>query len=369
MATGTLDTHHRGMMLDADLSGRIRDLTAAVSRTLGREFPVRDLLPASAARQLLRYLWDATVADLTTLANTHAEPGRVAELTVLLARIRDAEGEVDEIRVSEGVEMMHRVRRALARLHDATTADDLLARAPEAVCTLGFDRALVSTVDESFWHLHTMCVIGDQRLAEEMVTAGRSRPPRLDGTLIESDIVRHARPGLALDVQHNPRVDRTLVKMSGSTSYGIAPLTVRGKVVGLVHGDCHRPHRDVDATDRAVLDLFAEGLSHSLARLRVLDGLADLRRGMDQLTTDVNIAARQAVPAPAPAHPLLSSREVEVVELLAAGEPNRLIARKLSISEGTVKTHVTHILRKLGAANRAEAVAYWLRDTATRHGH
>lgn len=49
------------------------------------------------------------------------------------------------------------------------------------------------------------------------------------------------------------------------------------------------------------------------------------------------------------------------MELLAAGRSNRLIARRLMISEGTVKSHVTHILRKLGAENRAEAVSHWLR--------
>jgi DNA-binding CsgD family transcriptional regulator len=66
------------------------------------------------------------------------------------------------------------------------------------------------------------------------------------------------------------------------------------------------------------------------------------------------------------AHSVLSAREIEVIELLAAGASNRRIARKLMIAEGTVKTHITHILRKLGAANRAEAVAYWLRGTLRR---
>jgi DNA-binding NarL/FixJ family response regulator len=71
-------------------------------------------------------------------------------------------------------------------------------------------------------------------------------------------------------------------------------------------------------------------------------------------------------PAARRAHPVLSVREVEVIELMATGASNRRIARKLMIAEGTVKTHITHILRKLGAANRAEAVAYWLRGTSRR---
>jgi DNA-binding NarL/FixJ family response regulator len=53
----------------------------------------------------------------------------------------------------------------------------------------------------------------------------------------------------------------------------------------------------------------------------------------------------------------LTAREVEVIELVSAGATNNEIASALVISESTVKSHVKHILRKLGAANRAEAVS------------
>jgi DNA-binding NarL/FixJ family response regulator len=54
---------------------------------------------------------------------------------------------------------------------------------------------------------------------------------------------------------------------------------------------------------------------------------------------------------------LLSSRERGVLRLVAAGLSNRQIADALSISERTVKFHVTAIFNKLGAENRAQAVA------------
>jgi DNA-binding NarL/FixJ family response regulator len=54
---------------------------------------------------------------------------------------------------------------------------------------------------------------------------------------------------------------------------------------------------------------------------------------------------------------LLSARERGVLRLVAAGMSNRQIGRTLSISERTVKFHVTAILNKLGAENRAQAVA------------
>jgi DNA-binding NarL/FixJ family response regulator len=57
----------------------------------------------------------------------------------------------------------------------------------------------------------------------------------------------------------------------------------------------------------------------------------------------------------------LSSREIEVVRLIATGSSNKLIADQLSISEATAKTHVASILSKLGANDRAHAVAIALK--------
>jgi DNA-binding NarL/FixJ family response regulator len=53
----------------------------------------------------------------------------------------------------------------------------------------------------------------------------------------------------------------------------------------------------------------------------------------------------------------LSERELEVLALLASGRTNAEIAKDLFVAVGTVKSHVNSIYRKLGAVNRAEAVA------------
>jgi LuxR family transcriptional regulator, maltose regulon positive regulatory protein len=52
----------------------------------------------------------------------------------------------------------------------------------------------------------------------------------------------------------------------------------------------------------------------------------------------------------------LTARELEVLVLLAAGTPNPRIAEQLLVTLDTVKKHVSHVLGKLGAANRTEAV-------------
>ena len=53
----------------------------------------------------------------------------------------------------------------------------------------------------------------------------------------------------------------------------------------------------------------------------------------------------------------LTARELEILRLLAAGRPNQAIAEELFVTLDTVKKHVTHVLSKIGAANRTEAVA------------
>jgi LuxR family maltose regulon positive regulatory protein len=53
----------------------------------------------------------------------------------------------------------------------------------------------------------------------------------------------------------------------------------------------------------------------------------------------------------------LTSRELEVLKMLAAGRSNQAIARELVVTLDTIKKHVGHVLGKLGAANRTEAVA------------
>jgi DNA-binding NarL/FixJ family response regulator len=57
----------------------------------------------------------------------------------------------------------------------------------------------------------------------------------------------------------------------------------------------------------------------------------------------------------------LTGREIEVLQQIAAGNRNRDIAEKLFITEETVKVHIKHIMEKLGAADRTQAVAIGVR--------
>ena len=55
----------------------------------------------------------------------------------------------------------------------------------------------------------------------------------------------------------------------------------------------------------------------------------------------------------------LTQRELEILKLIAKGMSNKVIARELAISDGTVKVHVKHLLKKLHLRSRVEA-AVWM---------
>jgi DNA-binding NarL/FixJ family response regulator len=109
------------------------------------------------------------------------------------------------------------------------------------------------------------------------------------------------------------------------------------------------------AGDVQVLRALKAGARAYLLKGRVntelLEVIRDVHRGQKRIPPE--IAAELAEHA---TEDDLSAREVEVLRLVANGNGNREIAAKLSITEETVKNHVTHILSKLGANDRTHAV-------------
>lgn len=106
-----------------------------------------------------------------------------------------------------------------------------------------------------------------------------------------------------------------------------------------------RAHGDFSARDRAVLELVRP----HLARI--------------EETTRLRAAAGASQPGELD---LLTTREAEILDLVAAGLTNAAIAERLWISPGTVKKHLDNIYAKLGVANRTAAVA-WNGRTPPRH--
>jgi LuxR family transcriptional regulator, maltose regulon positive regulatory protein len=118
-----------------------------------------------------------------------------------------------------------------------------------------------------------------------------------------------------------------------------------------------RVFADEGAPMRALLTRLSAARKDQRAPARDIDPdyLAGLLRACGQAGA-APPSRRVAAALPGMAEPL-TDREAEVLQLLAAGKSNQRIAHELVVALDTVKKHVTHVLGKLGAANRTEAVA------------
>ena len=97
-------------------------------------------------------------------------------------------------------------------------------------------------------------------------------------------------------------------------------------------------------------------LLKSMLRRELLDTIRAVHNGQRRIPLEV--AAQLAEHT---ADDSLTSREIEVLRLIAAGKANKLVASDLSITEETVKGHVKSILSKLGASDRTHAVTIALK--------
>ena len=193
-------------------------------------------------------------------------------------------------------------------------------------------------------------------------------------------MLRQRRPLLVEDASSDPRA---LGLLAGARSFVAAPIVCQGRALGLIHADCALSEEPVTEFDRDTLWAFAEGFGYAVERSVLADRLraqservvalvrsaeasvGDLSTAEIQLGAD---ARRQPARSTRPTRDdcfdaELTRREREVLGMLAEGETNARIAQRLVVSQDTVKTHVKHILRKLGVHNRSQAVSALLQGT------
>ncbi|MET8427874.1 LuxR C-terminal-related transcriptional regulator [Nocardia sp. NPDC004860] len=289
-----------------------------------------------------------------------------------------------------------RIFEALARLRAKTTADEVLDAAPAELCAAGaFDRAMISRVRGSSWVPRLLFLSDghDSGFNRELSDYITELEIPLASPMVEAEIVRRRLPALVYDAQQEPRAFRVLMKVSRTREYVVAPIVADGTVVGLLHADAFLSERPLTEADRDSLRTFADGvgliyeravLESRLARQRelvseaflgaeqLLDVPADpsVRLPGPAIRTAVEVPASEVVALPAfegtvrsPSEGLaqLTAREREVLALLASGATNAQVADRLTVAESTVKSHVKHILHKMGAPNRAGAIARYLR--------
>jgi DNA-binding NarL/FixJ family response regulator len=111
-----------------------------------------------------------------------------------------------------------------------------------------------------------------------------------------------------------------------------------------------------DALAQRALTAGAQGyVLKGLLRKELLDTIRAVHRGLKRVSPDVATQLAHHT-----ADDVLSGREIEVLKLVATGNSNKRIAKRLSITEETVKGHVRSILGKLGASDRTHAATLGL---------
>ena len=170
-------------------------------------------------------------------------------------------------------------------------------------------------------------------------------------------LVAEASTGLeALEQFRNHRPDLTLMDLQMPDMDGIeAMVAIRGEfpeariiVLTTYKGDV-QVLRALKAGARAYL-------LKGLLRKELLETIRAVHRGEKRISPEV-----AAVLADHLVDEALTSREIEVLRLIAGGNANKLIGDQLSITEGTVKGYVKSILSKLGAKDRTHAVTVALK--------
>ncbi|MGQ0844983.1 MAG: LuxR C-terminal-related transcriptional regulator [Sporichthyaceae bacterium] len=331
------------------------------------------------------HLGDLVEAVLTRLRETGSASVRHCEFVAGVGALRRSHAE----RIAaERIRAMDWAQEVLAA-EEPVDPHRLLQRAAEQAGRIcGLDRVLIYSVEESQLTPEAVWFAGDnEEWAAEVLASARRNPVELRGQRYEIDMIRRRHAVLVTEPREDPRVWGPLLEELDNTGFLSVPVVADDTVVATLAADTHFSGRPLDTLDRDCLAAFARGLGHALERADLMARLhaqrevvrrllrAAERSVEDLCTAEFSLAIRpaatlEAEPGTRRARATgrrsdvlpeadLTQRETQVLQLLAAGATNLDISRRLVITEGTVKSHVKGVLRKLGAANRAQAVSIY----------
>jgi DNA-binding CsgD family transcriptional regulator len=307
------------------------------------------------------------------------------------------------VEVLEALHALHRElldQQARRRLLALAEVPELLAAAPgegdlgrllqraaeQAARICDLDRVMIFRLDHAQLVPEVTYFVGHADWAAQVLE--RARPIELSAVRYEMELIRRRTAALVTAPLQDPRVTGPTIAELGTDGFVTVPVVVGGAVVATMAADTYFSGRRLDASDRDSLAVFAKGLGQALERSALLDRLVAQRDAVRRLVrateaTVEELAAGDLGPIPVPdslaehvpatatrpsggaARTPLTRREHEVLSLMARGATNREIAHRLVITEGTVKSHVKHVFRKLGVTNRAQAVSLHLGAAGT----
>ena len=192
-------------------------------------------------------------------------------------------------------------------------------------------------------------VVDDQALVRD----GFRTMLELDGDIDVVGAAGTIEEGLRLAAKFHPNVVLLDLRLPDASSFdGVTSFAREGR--GIVVFTAYDSDDDVF---RAIRGGARGYLLKGSPAAEIAQAIRQVHAGESYLSPRIAAKLVQGVAEPRGRTGLLSARERGVVRLVAAGLSNRQIAETLSISERTVKFHVTAIFNKLGADNRAQAVA------------
>jgi DNA-binding CsgD family transcriptional regulator/GAF domain-containing protein len=339
--------------------------------------PPPELTPAALAHQL-DSLRQRLEQRISLLSDPTADAATTAEILVTILRLQC---ELLDHDLARRVKSMSEIRQALGYLRGLPPRK-MIHAAPEVLSReLDFARTLISIVRGSLWlpqHLHIEEEKADPH-GRQFLEYIIDRHIQLADAPLETELVRKRCGAFAPSPMDDKRTFKELVEASGCFGYIAAPITVQGRAIGILHVDRPEPHGIVTMDHLEQLEAFAECLSVAFESAALEEKASQQRVEVDNLCGNVDEllgrsarsvlwSSPRAAPlqlhdayhrGEEPAVPALTAREREIMSHVATGATNHQIARCLVISEGTVKSHLKHIAKKLNTSSRAAAVAIY----------
>jgi DNA-binding CsgD family transcriptional regulator len=337
--------------------------------------PPPELTPAALAHQL-DSLRQRLEQRISLPSDPTADAATTAEILITILRLQC---ELLDHDLARRVKSMSEIRQALGYLRGLPPRK-MIHAAPEVLSReLDFARTLISIVRGSLWlpqHLHIEEERADPH-GRQFLEYIIDRHIQLADAPLETELVRKRCGVFAPSPIDDKRTFKELVEASGCFGYIAAPITVQGRAIGILHVDRPEPHGIVTMDHLEQLEAFAECLSVAFESAALEEKAAQQRVEVDNVCGNVDELLSQSarsvlwsLPGAAsgsrhdayyrgdqPAVSALTSREREIMSHVATGATNGQIAQCLVISEGTVKSHLKHIAKKLNTSSRAAAVA------------